>query len=67
MDTDPVERMQWSVIDDFGYCGGATMLIQFDRLIRSGTLKTGDIVAAYLEESSKWMSGGFLARANGAG
>ena len=67
METDPIERGRWSLIDDFGYCGGATMLVQFDRLLRSGTLKTGDIVAAYLEESSKWMSGGFLARANGAG
>jgi 3-oxoacyl-[acyl-carrier-protein] synthase-3 len=67
MATDPVDRGRWSLIDDFGYCGGATMLVQFDRLMRSGTLQTGDIVAAYLEESSKWMSGGFLARANGAG
>ncbi len=49
--------------ENFGYCGGATMFIQFDRLVRSGRLQRGDIVAAYLEESSKWMSGGFLARA----
>jgi len=38
------------------------MLVQFDRLVRGGTLAPGDIVAAYLEESSKWMSGGFIAR-----
>jgi 3-oxoacyl-[acyl-carrier-protein] synthase III len=63
MDADPLERGRWSLIDDFGYCGGATMLIQYDRLVRSGTLKPGDLVAAYLEESSKWMSGGFMARA----
>jgi 3-oxoacyl-[acyl-carrier-protein] synthase-3 len=50
-------------IDEFGYCGGATMLIQFDRLVRSGRLTQGELVAAYLEESSKWMSGGFLATA----
>ncbi len=62
MDTDPLERGRWSLIDDFGYCGGATMLVQFDRLMRSGTVKPGDLIAAYLEESSKWMSGGFLAR-----
>jgi 3-oxoacyl-[acyl-carrier-protein] synthase III len=50
-------------MENFGYCGGATMFIQFDRLARSGRLRKGDLVAAYLEESSKWMSGGFLARA----
>jgi len=48
-DTDPLERGRWSLIDDFGYCGGATMLIQYDRLVRNGTLKPGDLVAAYLE------------------
>ncbi len=49
-------------VADFGYCGGATMFVQFDRLVRSGRLRPGDVVAAYLEESSKWMSGGFVAR-----
>ncbi|HEY3247832.1 MAG TPA: hypothetical protein VGK88_06040 [bacterium] len=49
-------------IEDFGYCGGATMFIQFDRLVRGGRLQSGDLIAAYLEESSKWMSGGFLAQ-----
>jgi hypothetical protein len=28
-----------------------------------GRLKGGELVAAHLEESSKWMSGGFIARA----
>lgn len=50
-------------IEEFGYCGGATVFIQFDRLVRSARLRSGDLVAAYLEESSKWMSGGFLVRA----
>jgi 3-oxoacyl-[acyl-carrier-protein] synthase III len=50
-------------VADFGYCGGATMLIQFDRLVRGGRLRPGDLIAAYLEESSKWMCGGFVARA----
>jgi 3-oxoacyl-[acyl-carrier-protein] synthase III len=50
-------------MEDFGYCGGATTFIQLDRLARSGRLRSGEIVAAYLEESSKWMSGGFIARA----
>lgn len=49
-------------IAEFGYCGGATMFVQFDRLVRSGQLRAGEFVAAYLEESSKWMSGGFMAR-----
>lgn len=61
--SDATGRYGWSAVDDFGYCGGATMFVQMDRLVRSGTLKPGDIVAAYLEESSKWMSGGFIARA----
>ena len=60
---DPTGRYSHSAVDDFGYCGGATMLVQMDRLVRGGSLKPGDIVAAYLEESSKWMSGGFIARA----
>ncbi len=50
-------------VEDFGYCGGATMFVQFDRLVRGGGLLPGQTVAAYLEESSKWMSGGFIARA----
>lgn len=63
LSTDPRDRMEFTWVDDFGYCGGATILVQFDRLMRSGKMKRGDIVAAYLEESSKWMSGGFVARA----
>lgn len=62
LSTDPRDRMDFTWVDDFGYCGGATMLVQFDRLMRSGRLKRGELVAAYLEESSKWMSGGFVAR-----
>jgi 3-oxoacyl-[acyl-carrier-protein] synthase III len=49
-------------VADFGYCGGATTFVQLDRLARSGRWARGEIAAAYLEESSKWMSGGFLAR-----
>lgn len=60
VDLDPVADFTW--VDDYGYCGGATMLVQFDRLMRSNRLKPGAVIAAYLEESSKWMSGGFLAR-----
>jgi 3-oxoacyl-[acyl-carrier-protein] synthase III len=57
---DPMKYLTYSSIEDFGYCGGATMLIQLDRLARASVLGKGDIVAAYLEESSKWMSGGFI-------
>lgn len=60
IEVDPDGRASF-LIEDIGYCGGATILIQFDRLLRSGKMRPGDIVAAYLEESSKWMSGGFVA------
>lgn len=49
-------------IEDFGYCGGATIFVQLDRLLRGPGLRSGELVAAYLEESSKWMSGGFVVR-----
>jgi 3-oxoacyl-[acyl-carrier-protein] synthase-3 len=55
------------LVTEFGYCGGAASLVQFDRMARAGSFKPGDLVVAYVEESSKWMSGGFLVRwgANG--
>jgi 3-oxoacyl-[acyl-carrier-protein] synthase III len=43
--TEPANRYSWSAVDDFGYCGGATVLVQIDRLVRSGSLKPGDLVA----------------------
>lgn len=49
-------------VADFGYCGGATTFVQLDRLARGGCWERGQIAAAYLEESSRWMSGGFVAR-----
>lgn len=49
-------------IAEFGYCGGATPFVQLDRLARGGAWRRGDVVVAYVEESSKWMSGGFVAR-----
>jgi 3-oxoacyl-[acyl-carrier-protein] synthase III len=51
-------------IEDIGYCGGATVLVQLDRLVRAGSLCEGNVVAAYVIESSKWMSGGFVLRAS---
>jgi 3-oxoacyl-[acyl-carrier-protein] synthase III len=50
-------------VGEFGYCGGATLFVQLDRLLRSGEVEPGQHVAAYLEESSLWMSGGCLVRA----
>ena len=50
------------LLSEFGYCGGAASLVQFDRMARAGLLAPGSLVAAYVEESSKWMSGGFLTR-----
>lgn len=47
---------------DTGYCGGATILIHFDEMVRSGQLKAGDVVVAHSVESSKWMSAGFVVR-----
>lgn len=59
--TDIESRMPF-LISEFGYCGGAASLVQFDRMARAGSFKPGDLVIAYVEESSKWMSGGFLVR-----
>lgn len=50
------------LIADFGYCGGAASLVQFDRMARQEMFEPNDLVAVYVEESSKWMTGGFLAR-----
>jgi len=45
-----------------GYCGGASLLIHFDEMVRSGEIKRGDIVLYHSVESSKWMSAGFVVR-----
>jgi 3-oxoacyl-[acyl-carrier-protein] synthase-3 len=50
------------LVSQFGYCGGAASLVQFDRMAREGLFAPGSLIAAYVEESSKWMSGGFLVR-----
>lgn len=43
-----------------GYCGGASILIHFDEMVRSGELKRGQKAIMYSVESSKWMSAGFV-------
>lgn len=45
-----------------GYCGGASILIHFDEMIRSGEIRRGQVVALHSVESSKWMSAGFVTR-----
>jgi 3-oxoacyl-[acyl-carrier-protein] synthase-3 len=50
------------LVDRFGYCGGAASLVQFDYMVRGGFFQAGDLAAVYAEESSKWMSGGFVCR-----
>jgi len=47
---------------DIGYCGGASLLVHFDEVARSGELKPGQTAVVYSIESSKWMSGGFVVR-----
>ncbi len=56
------ERRFPFVVADFGYCGGAASLVQFDRMNRKGQFEPGELIAVYVEESSKWMSGGFVVR-----
>lgn len=43
-----------------GYCGGASILIHFDEMVRSGELERGQRVLLHSVESSKWMSAGFV-------
>lgn len=45
-----------------GYCGGASVLLHFDEMVRSGEIQPGQLVALHSVESSKWMTGGFVVR-----
>ncbi len=45
-----------------GYCGGASVLLHFDEMVRSGEIKTGQLVVLDSVESSKWMTAGFVIR-----
>lgn len=47
---------------DAGYCGGASILVYFDHMVRNGELQPGQTVALGAVESSKWMWGGFVVR-----
>lgn len=46
-----------------GYCGGASILVHLDEIVRSGELQPGQTVVLHSVESSKWMSAGFVVRA----
>ena len=43
-----------------GYCGGASILVHFDEMVRSGELRPGERAVLHSVESSKWMSAGFI-------
>lgn len=45
-----------------GYCGGASIMIHLDEMVRTGELKRGQVVLLHSVESSKWMSAGFVAK-----
>ena len=45
-----------------GYCGGASILLHFDEMVRDNELKPGQIVLVDSVESSKWMTAGFAVR-----
>lgn len=47
---------------EYGYCGGASILVHLDKMARGDEFKAGDLIVAYAVESSHWMGGGLLVR-----
>ncbi len=47
---------------DTGYCGGTSLLLHFDEMVRSDEMRPGQILLVHSVESSKWMSAGFAVR-----
>ena len=45
-----------------GYCGGASILLHFDEMVRTGEAKPGDVIVVHSVESSKWMTAGFIVK-----
>ncbi len=45
-----------------GYCGGSSILLHFDEMVRSGEIRAGQTVLLDSVESSKWMTAGFAVR-----
>ncbi len=56
-----LERVQFRA-RDCGYCGGASVLVHFDQMVRSGEIAPGQTVLLHSVESSKWMSAGFVVK-----
>ena len=57
----PIERMKFRA-QKTGYVGGASILVHFDEMVRTGEIKPGQLVSMISVESSKWMSAGFITR-----
>lgn len=45
-----------------GYCGGTSILLHLDEMVRSGEVKPGQTILLDSVESSKWMTAGFAVR-----
>jgi 3-oxoacyl-[acyl-carrier-protein] synthase III len=45
-----------------GYLGGVQFPVTMAELIETGTLRPGDLVCSFAEESSKWMCAGAALR-----
>lgn len=45
-----------------GYCGGASVLLHFDEMVRAGEIQRNEVVVLHSVESSKWMTAGFVVR-----
>lgn len=45
-----------------GYCGGTSLLLHLDEMVRSGEIQPGHTVLVHSVESSKWMTAGFAVR-----
>jgi 3-oxoacyl-[acyl-carrier-protein] synthase-3 len=57
----PLEKLKFRG-QKTGYCGGASILLHLDELVRNGELQRGQTIALHSVESSKWMSAGFVVR-----
>lgn len=47
-----------------GYLGGPGFFVVLDEIVRSGSVRPGDVICAIAEESSKWMVAGTVLRWN---
>lgn len=57
----PLERMKFRAANT-GYCGGASILLHFDEMVRDGEIGPDQTVVLHSVESSKWMTAGFVVR-----